>query len=100
MIEPTVGEAVAVVCGGREGLVAVSEGEVSGVGGLVGKDVHFAFLTRAMRLALASVEMLRWTPLLPRRPDRVMMRGVGTTSWFRLPCSTWDVVSTFVGGKG
>ena len=42
-----------------------------------------------MRFALASVEMLLWTPLPPRRPDSCDIKGVGTTSWFLLPISTY-----------
>ena len=53
-----------------------------------GWGLHFAFFTRATRLALASVEMDLCAPL----PDRIfeiwIMRGVGITSWFLLPIST------------
>ena len=42
--------------------------------------VHEAFCTRPMRLALARVEMHLWTPLPPRRPESVAIKGVGTIS--------------------
>jgi hypothetical protein len=68
--------------------------EESGMGagggaGARGLLVHFAFLSRAMRLFFARLEIDLCTPLPPRRPERVIMSGVGTTSWFLLPCSTW-----------
>ena len=50
--------------------------------------VHFAFFTRAMRFTLARLEMHLWTPLPPLRPEICAISGVGTISWFLLPCST------------
>ena len=62
------------------------------VGGSRGEKVaHLAFFVRAIRLALARVEMLLCTPLPPRRFESWMIRGVGTTSWFLLPISTYAV---------
>ncbi len=66
-----------------------------------GWTVHEAFFTLAMRLALARVEMHLWTPLPPRRPESRVIRGVGTTSWFLLPCSTcWGSGQLLVGVVG
>ena len=52
--------------------------------------IHFIFLPRAMRLALASVEIDLWTAPLARRPDTCTIKEFGTISWFLLPISTLD----------
>jgi hypothetical protein len=55
---------------------------------------HFVFLTFATRFSLASVDMHRGTLLLT--PESFVIRVVGTTSWLRLPASTYKQRSDFV----
>lgn len=61
---------------------------------LVRLILHFVFLTFAINSTLARFDMHLCTALPPRRPARCWMRGVGTTSWFLLPCSTCASLST------
>ena len=53
-----------------------------------------------MRFAFARVEIDLWAPLPERRLESWRMRGVGTTSWFLLPISTWsdgELLLSFLG---
>lgn len=79
IVETAIGEAITVIL---EVAVTKMRERMDGTG------LHPTFLTRAMRLTLARLEMLLWTALLPRRLDIWAINGVGTTSWFLLPVST------------
>lgn len=76
VIEASVGETVAIVCGSKK----ISQASFDcGQEPTMGKT-HLAFLTRAMRFTLARVEMHLCAPLPPRRPDSWTISGVGTIS--------------------
>ena len=42
--------------------------------------IHFAFFTLAIKLFLAKLDTLLWTPLPPLRLESCIIKGVGTTS--------------------
>jgi hypothetical protein len=60
----------------------------------MGYNSHFVFLTFAMRFPLAKVDMHRCA--LAFTPDSFVIRVVGTTSWLRLPASTYKGRSEFI----
>ncbi len=91
VVETAVCESVAVICWNlatRQQLL-FSFARVTWVGrGDSGKRSHLACCTRAIRFALARVEIDRCAPLPERRFEIWLISGVGTISWFLLPIST------------
>lgn len=72
VVKSAVGEPIAVILS-KNVSECVTEGGWQG-------NLQLAFLTRAIRLTLAKLDMLRWTALLPRSFEIRAIRGVGTTS--------------------
>lgn len=82
VVKAAVGETVAVICrlGSSTGWTLRN---------IELRAVHVEFWTFAIRLAFARFDIDLWTPPGLRRPDNETIRGVGTTSWLRLPVSTY-----------